>query len=327
MKHATLHRAFVALACLGLVQTSDCIYAQSYPNRPIHVVVPYPAGGTANDLRARIIADKLSGIIGQQIIVDNKPGADGAIGTEMVAKAAPDGYTLLLTTYGSFVANPVMFRRVRYDPVNDFEHITQVIATTNLLVVSPSLPVSSVAELIALAKAKPGQLNYATASSAFYLVTEMFKLTAGIDMVYVPYKGSPPAVMALMSGETAVMFEPLQSLISQVRAKRVKPLAVVGARRSPILPDLPTMEESGVPGFEVSTFTGFVAPAGTPKGIVRRLNGAIVKSLHMPGVKDRLENGGDIIVGSAPEEFTAFLKAELARYREVVRKAGIPLVD
>ena len=324
---ATIALRIACLASVALAAAPNYIYAQGYPNRPVHIVVPFPPGGAANDMRARIIADKLSQSLGKQVVVENKPGADGAIGTELVAKAAPDGYTLLLTEKGLLVANPVLFRKLRYDPVNDFEHITQLITTTIILVANRSLPAGSVKELIALAKAKPGQLNYATGISSHYLIMEMFKLRTGTEMVYVPYKGSPPAVMALMSGDTQVMFSTLQSVLPQIKAGKIRPLAVAGASRSPALPDVPTMAEGGLPGFEASTFTGFAAPAGTPKEIVRRLHEEIVRIVRMPDVTDRLESGGDIIVGSSPEEFTAFIKSELARYRTVVKDARIPLFD
>ncbi len=319
--------ALAAFSCLALAMAASAIHAQSYPVKPIRMVVPFPPGGAANDMRARIIADKLTQALGKQVVVENKPGADGAIGTEMVAKAAPDGYTLLLTEKGLLVANPLLFRKMRYDPLSDFEHITQLITTTIVLAVNPSLPATSVKELIALAKAKPGRLNYGTGISSHYLIMEMFKLKTGTDMVYVPFKGSPPAVMALIAGDTQVMFATLQSVLPQIKANKIRALAVASADRSPALPDVPGMAEAGLPGFEASTFTGFAAPAGTPKEIVRRLYGEIAKILRLPDVKERLEGGGDIIVGSTPEEYTAFIKAELARYRNVVREAGIARID
>lgn len=326
MKTVALRFARLALSCAALIVVSGDILAQSYPTKPIRIIVPYAAGG-ANDIRGRIIADKLTQSLGKQVVVENRPGADGSIGTELVAKSAPDGYTLLLTVHGTVVANPALFKKVRYDPVNDFEHITQLITTTIILAVNPSLPVKSVNELIALAKAKPGQLNYATAVSSYYLITEMFKLRAGINMVYIPYKGDTPAILALISGETPVMFDPILPLLPQIKAGKVRPLAVASAKRSPTLPDVPTMAEAGLPGFEASTFTGFAAPAGTPKEIVRRLHAEIVKIAHLPDVRDRLESGGDTIIGNTPEEFTAYIKAELTRYRNVVKDAGIPRID
>lgn len=325
MRNIMLRFAPMALSIVVLVAASDAIFAQSFPNKLIRIVVPVPAGGST-DIRVRIVANKLTQSLGKQVVVENRPGADGVIGTEMVARALPDGYTILATFHGTIIANPVLFRKLRYDPVNDFEHITQLIGTTIILAVNPSLPVKSVKELIALAKAKPGELNYATVTSSFYLITEMFKLRAGINMVYVPFKGDPPGIMALVSGQTPVMFDPIASLLPQIKANNIRPLAVASAKRSAILPDVPTMAESGFPGFEASTFTGFAVPAGTPREIVSRLHDEIIKIAHMPDVRDRLEGGADTIIGNTPEEFTAFIKAEIARYRNVVKEAGIPLI-
>ncbi len=317
MKTFAYRFAGFALSCAELAIATNGVFAQSYPNKVIRIVVPVPAGGST-DTRVRIVADKLTQSLGKQVMVENRPGASGVIGTEIVAKAAPDGHTLLATFHGTIIANPVLFKKLRYDPVNDFEHITQLIATTIILAVN---------QLIALAKAKPGQLNYATVTSSFYLITEIFKLRAGINMVHVPYKGDAPGIMALVGGETPVMFDPILSLLTQIKAGKVRPLAVASANRSPALPDVPTMAEAGFPGFEASTFTGFAAPAGTPKEIVRRLHTEIVKIARLPDVRSRLEGGGDIIIGSSPEEFTAYLKAELVRYAGVVRDAGIPRID
>lgn len=300
--------------------------AQSYPSKPIRIVVPFPAGG-ANDLRARVIGDKLTRSWGQQILVESRPGANGAIGAEAVAKAAPDGYTLLLNTPGISVINPAMYKQLRYDPLGDFAHVMQLMTTTIVLVVNPSLPASSLKELIALAKSKPGQLNYATSASVFYLVTEMFKLRTGINMAYIPYKGDTPAITALITGEAPVMFDPILPLLPQIKAGKARPLAVASAHRSPALPDVPTMSEAGIPDFEVSTWAGISAPAGTPKEIVTKLSTEIAKSLRMPDVRERLESGGDIIVGSTPDEFTAFIKADLAKFRNVVKDAKIPRID
>ncbi|MBI4294252.1 MAG: tripartite tricarboxylate transporter substrate binding protein [Betaproteobacteria bacterium] len=326
MKTSKFLFAGLSLSCAALAIASNGVLAQGYPSKPIHFVVPSSPGG-ANDFRARVLAEKLSQSLGQQVLIENKPGADGAIGMELVARSAPDGYTIVQTAVGSAVVNPALYKRLRYDPVKDFEQITLVIATTIILAAHPSLQVSSVKELVALAKSKPGHLNYATSTSAYYLITEMFKLRTGIDMLYVPYKGDAPAVKALIAGEAQVMFDPILPLLSQIKAGKVRPLAVASASRSPALPDVPTMAEAGLPGFEVNTWTGIAAPAGTPKEIVRRLNSEIVKVLHMPAVRERLEGGGDKIVGSTPEEFSALLKAELAKYSNVIKEAGIPRID
>ena len=316
----------LAWFCVVLAAAANGVFAQSYPSKPIHIVVPFPAGGP-NDIRARVIGEKLTRSWGQQVVVEGKPGADGGIGAELVAKAAPDGYTLLVNTPGIAVVNPVLYKKLRYDPLEDFEHITQLVTTTIVLVVNPSLPVRSVKELIALARSKPNQLNYATSASVFYLITEMFKLRTGIEMVYIPYKGSTPAITAVIAGEITVMFDPILSLLPQIKANKARAIAVASAARSLTLPDVPTMLESGVPDFEVSTWAGISAPAGTPREIVTKLNAEIVKIIRMPEVKDLLESGGDTIVGSTPEDFTAFIKAELTKFRNVVKDASIPRID
>ncbi len=326
MKSIASRLAYLAFSCLLLAMQAS-FAEQSYPTRPIRFIVPYPPGGAASDMRARVVADKLSQSLGQPVMVENKPGADGVIGTEFVARAAPDGYTLVFTVQGTFVMSPVLVKKLRYDPLADFEHITQLITTTIALVVNPSIPASSVKEFVAYAKSRPGKLNYGTNSSSYYVITEMFKLRTGIDMVYVPFKGTPPSLMALMSGDTQMMFSPIGSLIPQINANKVKPLAVASATRTPALPNVPTMAESGFPGFEVNTWAGIAAPARTPKEIIRKLHAEIVKALHMPEVKDRLEGGGDMIVGNTPEECTEAIRAELAKFKSVVKEAGIPQID
>ncbi len=316
----------LTLSCLVFAVSANGVFGQSYPNKPIKIIVPFAAGGA--DFRARLIAEMLTKNLGQQVIVENKPGADGAIGMEAVAKSAPDGYTLLFMMPGASVVTPVLYKKVGYNPVKDYEHITQLTASTVALLVNPSLPVKSLQELIALDQSKPRHLNYATSSSIFYLLTEMFKLKVGGHMTYVPYKGTGPALTALISGEASMMLEPTTIVIlPQVKAGKVKALAVCSTKRSPYLPDVPTMAESGFPGFEASTWFGVAAPAGTSKDIIKKLSTEIVKILHMPAIKERLENGGDTIVGSTPEEFTAFVKSEFAKYTKVVKEAGIPRID
>ena len=311
---------------LVFVIAAGAAAAQTYPSKPIRIVVPFPPGGGA-EFRARVIGEKLTRSWGQQVVVESRPGADGAIGAEAVAKSAPDGYTLLLNTPGISVVNPVLYKKLRYDPLEDFAHVTQLMNTTIVLVVNPSLPVRSAKELIALAKSKPGQLNYATVASVFYLVTEMFKLKTETDITYIPYKGDTPAIMAVITGETAMMFAPILPLLSQIKAGKVRPLAVASANRSPTLPDVPTMSESGVADFLISTWIGISAPAATPREVVAKLGAEIARTVRMQDVRDRLESGGDIIVGSTPEEFTAFIRADLAKFRNVVRDARIPRID
>ncbi len=315
----------LTLSCLVFAVSANGVFAQGYPNKPIKIIVPFAAGGA--DFRARLIAEMLTQNLGQQVVVENKPGADGAIGMEAVAKSAPDGYTLLLMMPGASVVTPALYKKVRYDPVKDYEHITQLTTTTVALMVNPSLPIKSLKDLIAFDQSKPGQLNYAASSSIYYLITEMFKLKAGGHMTYIPYKGTGPALTALISGEASMMLEAILIPLPQIKAGKARAIAVCSAKRSPYLPDVPTMAESGLQGFEASTWSGVSAPAGTPKEIVKKLNTEVVKILRMPVVKDRLESGGETIVGGTPEEFTAFVKSEFAKYMKVVKDAGIPRID
>lgn len=316
----------LVLFCVVLAFTVSSVFAQSYPNKPIHFIVPFSPGGP-NDIRARLIGEKLTESWGQQVMIENKPGADGAIGMEFVAKAAPDGYTILLGTSGATVVTPNLYKKVRYDPVKDFAPITQLTSSAITLLVNPSVPVKSVKELIALAKSKPGQLNYASPSSPFYLTAEMFKLMAGVNIVCIPYKGSAPSMTALISGEVSMMFDTSLMTMPHIKAGKARAIAICSAKRSSALPDVPTMSESGLPGFEASTWAGVLAPAGTPKEIVTKLNTEIVKILQMPGIKDRLTNINDEIVGSTPEQFGTFIKIELTKYAKVIRDSGIPLID
>ena len=316
----------LALFCVVLTVAVNGVFAQSYPNKPIHFIVPFAPGGP-NDIRARLIGEKLTESWGQQVVIENKPGADGAIGMEFVAKAAPDGYTILLGTSGATVVTPNLYKKVRYDSVKDFAPITQLTSSAITMLVNPSVPVKSVKELIELAKSKPGQLNYASPSSPFYLTAEMFKLMAGVNIVCIPYKGSAPSMTALISGEVSVMFDTSLMTMPHIKAGKARAIAICSPKRSLALPDVPTMSESGLPGFEASTWAGVLAPAGTPKEIVAKLNTEIVKILQMPAIKDRLSNIGDEVVGSTPEQFGAYIKIELVKYAKVIKDAGIPQID
>jgi len=317
--------AGLVLFCMGLIFTVSSVFAQSYPNKPIRMIVAFAPGGP-NDIRARLIAPKLTEILGQQVAVENKAGADGAIGAEMAARAAPDGYTIFYGEIASVTITPNLYKKVRYDPIKDFEPITQTGSSAFTLLVNPSVPVKSVKELIALAKSKPGQLNYGSGASLFYLAMERFKLMTGIDMVHIPYKGSGPAVTALVSGEVSVAFDTTFTPIPHVKAGRLRAIGICSDKRSPAIPDVPTMAESGFP-FEATAWSGVLAPAGTPKEIVKRLNTEIVKILHMPDVKERFLGVGDEIVAGTPEQFAAHIKAELEKYAKVIKDGGIPKVD
>ena len=325
MKKFLLHFSGLLLSCVVFAVGVSGAFAQSYPNKPIRIIVAFAPGGP-NDIRARLIAPKLTEILGQQVAVENKAGADGAIGAEMAARAAPDGYTIFYGEIASVTITPNLYKKVRYDPIKDFEPITQTGSSPFTLLVNPSLPVKSVKELVALAKSKPGQLNYGSGASLFYLAMERFKLMTGINIVHIPYKGSGPSMTALISGEVSVAFDTTFTPIPHVKAGRLRAIAICINTRSPAIPDVPTMAESGFP-FEATAWSGVLAPAGTPKEIVKRLNTEIVKILHMPDVRDRFSSVGDEIVAGTPEQFAAHIKAELEKYAKVIKDAGIPKID
>jgi tripartite-type tricarboxylate transporter receptor subunit TctC len=325
MKKFLFRFAVLALSLVIITFTVNGVFAQSYPNKPIRMIVAFAPGGP-NDIRARLIAPMLTESLGQQVVVENKAGADGAIGAEMAAKSAPDGYTLFYCEIASVTITPNLYKKVRYDPIKDFEPITQTGSSPFTLLVNPSLPVKSVKDLVALAKSKPGQLNYGSGASLFYLAMERFKLMTGINMVHIPYKGSGPSMTALVSGEVSVAFDTTFTPIPHVKAGRLRAIAICINKRSAAIPDVPTMAESGFP-FEATAWSGVLAPAGTPKEIVKRLNTEIVKILHMPSVKERFFSVGDEIVAGTPEQFAAHIKAELEKYAKVIKDCGIPKVD
>jgi tripartite-type tricarboxylate transporter receptor subunit TctC len=297
--------------------------AQTYPSKLIKIVVPTsPAGG--NDAMARIVAAKLSERLKQTVIVENRPGANGAIGTEFVAKSAPDGHTLLFGYIATHGINPVL-SRVPYDPVRDFAPIAQIAEAQGVLVVTPSVQAKSVKELIALAKAKPGKLSYASAGNgtAPHISGELFKKITGTDLLHVPYKGSAPAVTDTLGGQTQVMFPSLVAASGHIKAGKLRGLAVTGKKRSALFPELPTVSESGVPGFEIVQWYGFFAPAKTPKEVVRLINREIVAVMKDPDTAKRLaDQGADIVTGS-PEEFGKLVQSELAKWGKFIKEAKI----
>lgn len=300
--------------------------AQPYPSKAIRMIAPFPPGGTT-DILARVAGQKITEALGQQVIIDNRPGAGGNIGTELVAKSAPDGYTLLTAPGSTLTINPSLFAKLSYDVLKDFAPVTIIAAVPNLLVVHPSLPVKSVKELVALAKARPGQLNYAStgAGQSTHLSMELFKTMAGIDVVHIPYKGSSPALADLLGGQVSLMFDNMPSSLPHVKAGKLRALAVSTLKRSPALPQLPTVAESGLPGFEVSVWFGVLAPAGTPRDIVNKLNGAIAKSLQTPDVHERLASQGAEAIGNTPEQFTAQMQRDLVKWAKVVKDSGAKL--
>ena len=297
--------------------------AQSYPNRPVRLIVPQ-SPGASTDLTARLIAQKLTPALGQNVIVDNRPGAGSIVGTEIVAKAVPDGYTLLVVA-SSITLNPTLHKNLPYDPVRDLTPITQLSAFPNILVVHPAVPVKTVKELVALAKAKPGSLNYGSSGAATgtHLSAELFKYMTGVDMVHVPYKGGGPAVQALLGGQVQLNFATIVSVLPHMRGGKLRGIAVTTARRSPAAPEIPTIAEAGVPGYDHGPWNGFLAPAKTPRAVIARLNEETARILQQPDVKSVFMNEGAEPVGNKPEEFAAIIREETAKWAKVIRAAGI----
>ena len=298
--------------------------APAYPAASIHLVVAFTPGGPSDTL-ARIVGEGLSAHLGQPVVIDNRPGAGGNIAAELVAKSPADGYTLLMGNNSILATNAALYGHLDFDPIADFAPITEIGSQPNILVVNPAIPAHSVAELVALAKARPGKLNYASsgAGTAAHLAGELFKLQAGIDIVHVPYRGAIPALTDLMGGRTEMMFATSASVLQFIQAGRLRALAVTTAKRSEAVPDLPTVAESGYPGFEATTWHGLVAPARTPAPIVERLAATTAVVLREPAVKKRLDGLGVEIVGGTPAEFAAYIKSEAAKWAAVIHKSNI----
>ena len=295
----------------------------AYPSKPVRLVVPFTPGGST-DILARAVGQKLSESWGQPVVVDNRPGAGGIIGMETVAKAAPDGYTLVMGHIGTLAANPALYKTLPYDPVKDFAPVTLIARVPNVLVVGPAVPSRSVAELIALAKAKPGKLDYGSGGngSAAHLATEYFKLKAGVDLQHIPYKGTAPALQDLLGGQIALMITGLPPVLPHVKAGKLRILGVASAQRLRQFPEIPTIAESGVPGFEATQWYGILAPAATPKEIVAKLNREFVKALRDPAVGEKLAGEGADPVGDTPGEFAAFIASEIDLWGKVIRATG-----
>ena len=310
------------VAALLLLALSHPAFAQ-YPNRPIKLIVPFPPAG-ATDIVGRIVAQKLGEQMGQSVVVENKPGAGGSIGSDLVAKSAPDGYTLLMATSSTHSIGPAL-QKLPYDPLKDFAPITHVANVPNVLVVSPVLPVASVQELIAYAKARPGQLNFASSGvgTIVHLNGELFKMLAGVDLVHVPYKGTALSIPDVANGSVAMLFDSLASVQPHIKAGRVRPLAVNAQRRSALLPEVPTLAEAGMPAFDRYTWFGMFAPAGTPKEIVARVNAEVAAALKAPDLLERFAAAGAEAVGSTPEQFIERIKSDATRWAEVIRAANV----
>jgi len=309
-------------AALLLLALSHPALAQ-YPNRAVKLVVPFPPAG-ATDIVGRIVAQKLGEQMGQSVVVENKPGAGGSIGSDLVAKSAPDGYTLLMATSSTHSIGPAL-QKLPYDPLKDFAPITHVANVPNVLVVSPVLPVTSVKELIAYAKARPGQLNFASSGvgTIVHLNGELFKMLAGVDLVHVPYKGTALSIPDVANGSVAMLFDSLASVQPHIKAGRVRPLAVNAQRRSALLPEVPTLAEAGMPAFDRYTWFGMFAPAGTPKEIVARVNAEVAAALKAPDLLERFAAAGAEAVGSTPEQFVERIKSDATRWAEVIRAANV----
>ena len=306
-----------------LFSVSTAVAQDAYPTKPIRIIVAYPAGG-ANDIVARAIGQELSQDLGQAVVIENRSGAAGTVGADAAAKSAPDGYTLFMAA-GAHTLAPSLHVKLPYDIVQDFQPISLAALGTYLLVVHPSVPANSVKELIELAKAKPGALNFASSGAGAppHLAGVMFQKLAGVTLNHVPYRGDTPAITDLIGGQVQLAFLSIQPLIPQVKAGKLRALAITSGKRSAAVPDLPTVAESGLPGYDIGTWWGLLAPAKTPRPIVERLAGAMRKATAAPSVKERFAAGGNVAQSNTPEEFAAMIKSEVSRYRELAASAGV----
>ena len=312
------------LPCLLAAASATAAHADAYPTRPIRLIVPFAAGG-GNDTVARLVGDSLGKRLGQAVVVDNRPGAGGVVGAEAAARAPADGYTLFLGGVGSHAINPNLHKDLPYDPIKDFAAVSLLASAPLILVVHPSVPAQSVQELIAYAKSHPGKLNYASNGngSSSHLAAVMFASMTGTDMVHIPYKGLSPALTDLLSGQDQLMFSSVVAILPHVRAGKLRALAVTSRKRMALLPDIPTIAESGVANYETSSWYGILAPAGTPPEIVRRLDDEIVEVLAQDDVRKALAREGAEPVGDTPEEFTAFIRAEKQRMGDVIKSSKL----
>ena len=318
------HRFRASLAALTSVLVATAAHAQTWPSKPVRIVVPFAPGG-AVDVTGRTIAQALSARLGQQVVVENRGGAGGNIGVEAVAKSPPDGYTLVMATAGQISINPHMYSKLPFDPVKDLVPISQAGQAINALCVHPSLPARSVKEFIALAKAQPGKLNFATGGigASDHIATELFMSMTGVKMVHVPYKGGAPAMVDLLGGNVDLGFSTVATAIGPIKAGRLRTLGVTSGRRFELLPDVPTIAEAGVPGYESVAWYGLFAPAGTPADVVKKLNADTVAVLQMPDVRRRLTESGVLPTSSSPDAFASYIAKETARWGKLIRANGI----
>jgi tripartite-type tricarboxylate transporter receptor subunit TctC len=310
-------------AALLVAASTQPLLAGDYPEKPIRLIVPYPPGGTA-DMLARTIGQSMAIGLGQQIIIDNRAGAGGNIGADLAAKAAPDGYTIVMGTVATHAINPTLYPKMPFDAAKDFAPVILIATLPNLLVVNPSTPVKNVKELIALAKAKPGELAYASAGNGTsqHLSGELFKKMSGVDMIHIPYKGSAPAVTDLIGGQVQLMFDNIPSSLPQVRAGKLRALAVTGPRRSPVLPDLPTISEAGLPGFSITSWFALFAPAGTPAKILLRLNREAAKAIASKDLNQQWLDQGLEPAGGTADQLAEFRRVEAINWEKIVRQSG-----
>ena len=316
---------FQACLTLGLVGAMlPSVQAQGYPNKPIRLIVPFPPGG-GNDVIGRIIAQKLTERFGQQVVVDNRAGANGIVGLQALMQAPPDGYTIGVAAAGPMAVNPSLYDKLPYDSLKDFAYVTNMVIFPLILITHPSVPVKTTQELVNLAKAKPKQIFFATPGSgnSAHLAGELLNSMANIQTVHVPYKGQGPAMADLVTGQVQMMFASIPSVLAQVKSGQVNAIAMGSAKRVPSLPDIPTLSESGVPGFEAYSWVGILAPAKTPKDIITKLNKEIVDILKQKDVADMLNQQGALPVGDTPEQFAAYVKAEINKWGAVVKSANI----
>jgi len=309
---------------VGLALTAVASHAQSYPSKPVRVITPFTAG-SAIDVLGRVVGQKMSDFWGQQVVIDNRIGASGIIGTEAAAKAPADGYTLYLGNVSTLALNPHLFSKIPYDVLKDFAPVSLTAAIPLILIVHPSLPVKSVKELIALAKAHPGQLNYASggAGSAQHMPMEMLRAMTGINIVHVPYKGLTPAFNDVLAGQVPMMWSAVSNVVPFLKSGRLRVLAIGSAQRLPALPDVPTMQEAGVPGFVFDSWVGCLVPAGTPKDIIAKVHADINRTLAVPEVRDKLTTLGFVLIGGTAEDLDALVKSDYARLGKLIRDAGI----
>jgi len=322
MKQRAAATLALMLGALAITATDTLAQKSGYPDKPIRFVVPFPPGG-GTDIMARAMAQKLSEAFGQSVVVDNRGGAGGTIGAEIAAKAAPDGYTMIMVS-GSYAVNAGLYK-LAYDPLNGIDTVSLLGTTPFILAVNPSVPAKSVKELIALAKAKPGALNYASTGTGgiTHMTTELFRLMASVNIVHIPYKGTGPALTDVIGGQVQMIFGAILATLPHVKSGKLRGLAVTGAKRSDAAPDLPTVAEAGVPGYEVTLWYGVWGPQGLPKEVIARWNAELVKAVNSPDMKARLAAEGLDAVGSTPEQFRAHLKAEIAKWAKVIKDADV----